>query len=210
MAVRLILVDDQQVIRIGFASLLAGNDIEIIAEAANGLEAIEKTKQLEPDVVLMGVGMPEMDGFDALETIGAEAPGVKVILMSAYENPTYLSRAAALGAADFLWKDAPAEAFVDAIHRAARGEEPPTDSLLRQVRAELQSRPAPSLDGVPLTKREYQVLRHLAQGLSNREIGMSLNMSIGTVKEHTENILRKLDVSDRTEAAVWAVRRGLA
>jgi DNA-binding NarL/FixJ family response regulator len=115
-----------------------------------------------------------------------------------------------LGAADFLWKDAPAEAFVDAIHRAARGEEPPTDSLLGQVRAELQSRPAPSLDGVPLTKREYQVLRHLAQGLSNREIGMSLNMSIGTVKEHTENILRKLDVSDRTEAAVWAVRRGLA
>jgi two-component system nitrate/nitrite response regulator NarL len=92
MTVRLILVDDQQVIRIGFASLLAGNDIEIIAEAANGLEAIEKTKQLEPDVVLMGVGMPEMDGFAALETIATETPGVKVILMSAHENPSYVPR----------------------------------------------------------------------------------------------------------------------
>jgi DNA-binding NarL/FixJ family response regulator len=124
-----------------------------------------------------------------------------------HENPSYVSRAAALGAADFLWKDAPTEAFVDAIHRAARGEEPPADSLIRQVRAELQSRPAPSLDGVALTKREYVVLRHLAQGLSNREIGMSLNISIGTVKEHTENILRKLDVPDRTAAAVHDHRR---
>jgi DNA-binding NarL/FixJ family response regulator len=113
----------------------------------------------------MGVGMPEMDGFDALERIRTEAPGVKVILMSAYENPSYVSRAAALGAADFLWKDAPTEAFVDAIHRAARGEEPPTDSLISQVRANLQSRPDPSLDGVALTKRECEVLHHLAHGL---------------------------------------------
>jgi len=153
--------------------------------------------------------MPEMDGFDALERIRAEAPGAKVILMTAREDPSYVSRAAALGAADFLWKDAPTEAFVDAIHRAARGEEPPADSLLRQARAELQSRPAPSLDGVALTKREYVVLRHLAQGLSNREIGTSLNISIATVKDHIENILRKLGAADRTEAAVWAVRRGL-
>jgi DNA-binding NarL/FixJ family response regulator len=209
MTVRLILVDDHEVIRIGLASLLAGNDIEIIAEAADGQEAIEKTKQFEPDVVLMGVGMPEMDGFDALERIRTEAPGVKVILMSAHDNPSYVPRAAVLGAADFLWKDSSAEAFVDAIHRAARGEEPPADSLIRQVRAELQTRPAPQLDDVALTKREYVVLRHLAQGLSNREIGAALNMSIDTVKEHIQNLLRKLNASDRTEAAVWAVRRGL-
>jgi len=120
-----------------------------------------------------------------------------------------VARAAALGAADFLLKDVPAQAFAAAIRRAMRGESPSEDSPFSKVRSILQQRPDPKADEVPLTRREYQVLRHLAYGLSNREIGFSLKISVETVKEHVQNILRKFDMPDRTAAAVWAVKRNL-
>lgn len=209
MAINLIVADDQESIRKGLASILAGEDIEIVAEASTGKVAISKCKKHKPHVLLIDALMPDIDGLDAVEKIRKASPGTKAIVMSAYDNPTYVARAAALGATDFLRKDVPAKAFAAAIQRAVRGEPPAADTQFSQIRAKLQTRPDPQADDVPLTRREYQVLIHLAYGLSNREIGFSLSISIETVKEHMQNILRKFDVPDRTAVAVWAVKRGL-
>lgn len=210
MAIKVIVADNQEVVRKGLASLLAGEDIDIVAEAATGNEAVAKTKKHKPDVILMDVLMPDTDGLDAMEKIRKSSPKTKVIMMSAYDNPSYVARAAALGAEDFLPKGVAGKAYAAAIRRAVRGEAAPADSPLNVAKAKLQVRPDPKADDVPLTRREYQVLLHLAYGLSNREIGYSLHISVETVKEHVQNILRKFDVTDRTAAAVWAVKRGLA
>jgi len=208
-SIKVLVADDQEVVREGLASLFEDQDIKIIAEATTGQQAIARTLKHKPDVLLMDVMMQDTDGLDALEKLREKAPQLRVVMMSAYDNPTYVARTVALGAAGFILKDAPAEEFVAAIRRAHRGE-PCTDVRLNQIKELLATRMDPTADEVPLTKREYQVLRHLAFGLSNREIGRSLSISIETVKEHVQNILRKLDAADRTEAAVWAVKRGLA
>ncbi len=210
MSIKVVVADDQVLIRQGIASMLKGQEIEIVAEASNGVEAIEKALEYRPNVLLMDVMMPELDGLDALEKLREQSPQTRVVMMSAYDNPTYMARSVALGADGFVLKDATSQEFLSAIQRAARGEAPPLEGDLNKIRDLLGKRLDPVADDVPLTKREYQVLRHLAFGLSNREIGRSLSISIETVKEHVQNILRKLDAADRTEAAVWAVRRGLA
>ncbi len=210
MSIKVVVADDQVLIRQGIASMLKGQEIEIVAEASNGVEAIEKALEYRPNVLLMDVMMPELDGLDALEKLRDQSPQTRVVMMSAYDNPTYMARSVALGADGFILKDSTAQEFSSAIQRAARGEAPPLEGALSKIRDLLGKRLDPVADDVPLTKREYQVLRHLAFGLSNREIGRSLSISIETVKEHVQNILRKLDAADRTEAAVWAVRRGLA
>ena len=209
MAIQLLVADDHEVIRKGLASLLQDEGIEIVAEAKNGKEAVEQTAKHNPDVLLMDVMMPEVSGLEALEEIREKTPKTRIVMMSAHDNPTYIARAAALGATEFVMKDSGREKIVSAIQCAAEGRDAPSDSLLHRVRDNLSRRLDPAADDVPLTKREYQVLRHLAYGLSNREIGRSLKISIETVKEHVQNILRKLNANDRTEAAVWAVRRGL-
>ena len=144
-----------------------------------------------------------------MERLRNKAPNIKVVMMSAHDNPTYVARAVALGAEAFLLKDVSGQEIVNTVKRAARGEAAVVDARMNEIKARLSTRLDPAEDDVPLTKREYQVLRHLAYGLSNREIGRSLKISIETVKEHVQNILRKLDAADRTEAAVWAVKRGL-
>ena len=180
-----------------------------MADAATGNEAITMTKRHKPDVLLLDVRMPDMDGLDALEQIRENTPATRVIMISAHDNPSYVARAVVLGAEDFLLKDAPAEAYVAAIERSVGGGELAPDTLFSRIKATLDVRPNPKADDVPLTRREYQALRHLAYGLSNREIARSLTISIDTVKEHVQNVLRKLKVSDRTAAAVWIVKRGL-
>ncbi len=209
MSIRLLVCDDHEVIRTGLASLLAGTDIEIIAEAANGKEAVEQAEIHRPDVVLLDIRMPDGDGLSTLEKLRTAVPDSRVVMLSTYDNPTYIARAVALGASDYVLKGSTREAIVSTITAAAEGESPSRSGELRRVATAMKIRQVLDDDEVPLTQRETQVLRHVALGLSNKEIGRSLEISVETVKEHVQNILRKIAVSDRTQAAVWAVRRGL-
>ena len=209
MTVRLLVCDDHEVIRTGLVALLAGTDIEIIAEAANGKEAVEQAEKTRPDVILLDIRMPDGDGLATLEKLRATVPECRVVMLSTYDNPTYIARAVALGASDYVLKGSAREAIIATIMAAAEGESPSRSGELRRVASAMKIRQVLDDDEVPLTQRETQVLRHVALGLSNKEIGRSLEISVETVKEHVQNILRKIAVSDRTQAAVWAVRRGL-
>jgi DNA-binding NarL/FixJ family response regulator len=209
MNIRVLVVDDHEVVRTGLASLLVETDIEIIAEAATGRQAVALAKQHQPDVVLLDIRMPDMDGLDALEQIHRESPEVKVVILSTYDNPTYIARAVALGASDYVLKGAGRKEILATIRAVATGQGPSSGGELGKVAGAMRREVHPVNNEVPLTTRETQVLRHLALGLSNKEIGKSLAISIETVKEHVQNILRKVSVADRTQAAVWAIKKGL-
>jgi DNA-binding NarL/FixJ family response regulator len=209
MSIRILVCDDHEVIRTGLAALLAGTEIEIIGEAANGKDAIRLAMKDHPDVVLLDIRMDDGDGLATLEKLRAKAPECKVVMLSTYDNPTYIARAVALGATDYVLKGSPRESLIACVTAAATGESPSRFGELKKIANTMKVRQAIDDDEVPLTQRETQVLRHVALGLSNREIGRSLEISVETVKEHVQNILRKIAVSDRTQAAVWAVRRGL-
>jgi DNA-binding NarL/FixJ family response regulator len=208
MGISLLVADDHQIVRSGLASLLDGSGIEIVGEASNGNEAVERTLSLKPDAVLMDIRMLEGDGLTAMEQLRDLSPATPVIVLSTYDNPTYIARSLALGARDYVLKGSPRESLVTAIERAVRGEAPAADSVVHHVKQAMERRKIAENEDVPLTNREMQVLRHLALGLTNRDIGQSLKISVETVKEHVQNILRKLKVTDRTQAAVWAVKQG--
>ena len=209
MPIRLLIADDHAVVRAGLRTMVHGSDIEIVAEATNGNEALQLTAQHSPDVVLLDVRMPESDGIACLGRLRAELPNLPVLMFSAYDNPTYIARAVALGASGYLVKTASQDELLTAIRRVAGGESIWTREELRRVTGAL-STPRVAVDlEVPLTKRESEVLKQLALGLSNKEIALALSISYETVKEHVQHILRKVGVSDRTQAAVWAVRKGL-
>ncbi|NQT36546.1 MAG: response regulator transcription factor [Planctomycetes bacterium] len=209
MSIRMLVADDHQVIRTGLVSLLAGTDIEIVAEAATGAECIVQAKEHKPDVILLDIRMPDGDGLSTLEKLRVEVPDSCVVMLSTYDNPTYIARAVALGACDYVLKGSKREDIITTITAAAAGESPSRAGELRRIAGAMKVRQVIDDDDVPLTQRETQVLRHVALGLSNKEIGRSLEISVETVKEHVQNILRKIAVSDRTQAAVWAVRKGL-
>ena len=211
MSITVLVADDHEVVRTGLARLLEDSEITIVGEAENGEQAVEQAAKHNPDVVLMDIRMPEGDGLFALEKIRKQNPNARVIMLSTYDNPTYVARSVALGAADYVLKDSGRDELIAAITRVAAGESPSEDSILRRVKETMsRRRERVDRDEIPLTNRELQVLRHVALGLSNREIGRSLGISIETVKEHVQNILRKIDASDRTQAAVWAIKKGLA
>jgi DNA-binding NarL/FixJ family response regulator len=205
MGVKLLIADDHEVVRSGLTALLAGADVEIVGEAATGTEAVTMAIEHEPDVVLLDIRMPEIDGLDALEQIRAALPETRVVILSTYDNPTYMARAVALGANDYLLKGSSKAQLLSSITSTGSVRSEP----MRRVAGAMETRRTDVDDGVSLTQRESQVLRHMALGLSNKEIGRSLDISVETVKEHVQNILRKIQVSDRTQAAVWAVRRKL-
>jgi len=209
MSIRLLVADDHQVIRTGLVSLLAGTEIEIVAEATSGKECIEQAEKVNPDVILLDIRMPDGDGLSTLEKLRAKMPDAVVVMLSTYDNPTYIARAVALGASDYVLKGSSRDDIIATITAAGRGESPSRSGELRRIAGAMKIRQAIDDDDVPLTQRETQVLRHVALGLSNKEIGRSLEISVETVKEHVQNILRKIAVSDRTQAAVWAVRKGL-
>jgi DNA-binding NarL/FixJ family response regulator len=209
MSIRLLIADDHEVIRTGLVTLLQGSDIEVVGQAATGKETVRLAEQIRPDVVLLDIRMPDGDGLSTLEKLRQKAPSAKVVMLSTYDNPTYVARAVALGASDFVLKGATRDALIETIRAAAAGESPSRAGELRRVAGTMKVRQVIDDDEVPLTQRETQVLRHVALGLSNKEIGRSLEISVETVKEHVQNILRKIAVNDRTQAAVWAVRKGL-
>ena len=209
MSIKLLVADDHEVVRTGLASLLTGSDIQIVAEASSGPEALKMAVKHRPDVVLLDIRMGESDGLEALDKIHREVPSTRVVMLSTYDNPTYVARAVALGASDYVLKGASRQELISTITAAAEGKSPSHSGELQRVAGAMGKNPSPVDDEVPLTNRETQVLRHVALGLSNKEIGRSLTISIETVKEHVQNILRKIAVSDRTQAAVWAVRKGL-
>lgn len=209
MAITVLVADDHAVVRSGLSSLLSGSDIQIVGEAANGDQAVEDTLRLKPDVVLMDIRMPQNDGLWALEKIRKKSPETRVLMLSTFDNPTYVARSAALGAVDYVLKDSTRMELIDAIHRAAQGESANGDGMMQRVKGAMSKQQMQAESDVPLTNRETQVLRHIALGLSNREIGRSLGISVETVKEHVQNVLRKINVTDRTQAAVWAVKRDL-
>ena len=209
MSIRMLIVDDHAVVRAGLRSICAGTDISIVGEAAEGGQALRFAAEHPLDLVMLDVRMPVTDGIACLERLRNERPDLSVLMFSAHDNPTYIARAVALGASGYLVKTASEEHIVDAIQIVAAGKSLWSREELRRVTGAL-STPRLSIDlEVPLTKRESEVLKQLALGLSNKEIAQALSIGYETVKEHVQHILRKVGVSDRTQAAVWAVRKGL-
>jgi DNA-binding NarL/FixJ family response regulator len=189
--------------------MFADTEVKVVAEVSTGSAAVKYALANEVDVVLMEVRMPDGDGLTALGRIKLDKPNLPVLIFSAFANPTYVARAVALGANGYLLKDCTRDALLAAIRTTAAGENAWTRDELRRVTGALAT---PRLNAdveVPMTQRESEVLRQLAYGLKNNEIAKMLQISTETVKEHVQHILRKIGVSDRTQAAVWAVRKEL-
>jgi DNA-binding NarL/FixJ family response regulator len=209
MTTRLMIADDHEVIRIGLATLVAGTGIEVVAQAANGNECLKLAEKHKPDVILVDVRMPEGDGLEALEKLREKLPDTKVVMFSSFDNPTHIAQALALGASDYLLKDSPRKVIIEVIQTAAAGKSPSASGKLRRVANTVNNQEVIHDDRVTLTRRESQIVRLLTFGLSNDEIHRLLRISLETVKEHVANILRKFDMKDRCQVAVWAVRKGL-
>jgi len=209
MAIRVLLADDHEVVRRGLKSLFENTDIQVVAEAANGQEALKMAKEKKLDVVLLDVRMPDIDGLNVLGRIKLDHPDLPVLMLSTYDNPTYVARAVALGAAGYVLKDSHRNKLLESIRGAASGESVWTREELRRVTGALATPRLAAEVEVPLTQRESEVLKQLALGLTNKEIAQALHISYETVKEHVQHILRKIGVTDRTQAAVWAVRKQL-
>ncbi len=211
--IKVLICDDHEVVRFGMKRLVRDTDIQVVAEASTGEDAVaaalETDPEKRPDVILMDVRMPGGDGLSSLGRIKLERPELPILILSTYDNPTYVARAVALGAAGYLVKTASRERMLSAIRKVASGEAAWTREELRRVTGALATPRLNADVDVPLTQRESEVLRQLALGLTNKEIAAALQISYETVKEHVQHILRKVGVSDRTQAAVWAVRKGL-
>ena len=209
MTIKLLFVDDHEIVRLGLRQMLLGSDIEISDEASTSDEGYGKYVASKFDLVLMDVRIPGGDGLQLLGKIKTHTPGQPVLVFSAYDNPTYIARSVALGANGFLLKTDSQDKILDAIRRSAAGENIWSREELRRVTGSLATMRMGGDSEIPLTQREGEVLKQLANGLTNKEIAQSLGISYETVKEHVQHILRKIGVSDRTQAAVWAVRKNL-
>jgi DNA-binding NarL/FixJ family response regulator len=208
MSIKVLVVDNQPVVCEGLEQMLAGTSIKLVGIARDAKQLPELIRKHRPDVVLLEWRLGEIDGLGLMEEIIERDPSAKFVVFSAHDTPTHIARAGALGAQEFLRKSSDKRLIVETIESVHHGR-PRETSLIATYQAAIRRRRIDTEDNGPLTNREIQVLRHVAMGLSNREIGKSLDISIETVKEHVQNILRKLDVNDRTQAAVWAVRREL-
>ncbi|HID76921.1 MAG TPA: response regulator transcription factor [Planctomycetaceae bacterium] len=209
MSIRIVIADDQQVVRTGLASMLKGSGIEIVAEATTGEDAIKLAADHQPDVLLLDVRMPECDGLRALGKIRLENTDLPILMLSQYDNPAYVARAVALGANGYLLKDVRRQELIEAIHEVATGRTIWDREQLRKMTGALATPRMFADVEVPLTEREGLVLRLLSEGMTNQQIAAEMDISYETVKEHIQHILRKVGVTDRTQAAVWAVRKGI-
>lgn len=214
-SIRILLVDDQALFREGLRTVLSVNpDLVVVGEAANGEEAVRHARGSQPEVILMDLRMPKLGGVEATRRIRAAAPDIRVIVLTTFDDDEEVFDALRAGAVGYLLKDAPSEKLVEAIRAAARGESFLQPSITTKVVAEFnrlsRTRPAPHPRLLePLSDRECEVLRQLASGKSNKEIAAALGLAEGTVKNHMTNILGKLGVLDRTQAALRARDLGL-
>lgn len=207
--IRMLIADDHEVVCCGLRALLADTEVDVVAEVGTGEAAVRYALENDLDVVLLDIRMPGGDGLTALGRIKLDKPEMPILMLSTFDNPTYIARAVALGASGYLLKGCTRDALLAAIRTSASGESAWTRDELRRVTGALATPRLAADVEVPLTQRESEVLRQLAYGLTNKEIAQALHISYETVKEHVQHILRKIGVSDRTQAAVWAVRKEL-
>jgi DNA-binding NarL/FixJ family response regulator len=214
--IKVLLVDDQQLMREGLRTLLELHpDLRVVGEAGDGLAAERLVEQLRPRVVLMDLRMPRRDGVEATRRITARWPEVQVLVLTTYDDDELVFRSIEAGASGYLLKDVGSDALAQAVRAASRGESPLQPSIARKVLRRLRAGPptarsvTPARLDEPLTGRELDVLRLLGTGATNREIAERLSLTEGTIKNYISAILSKTGLSDRTQAALFAVRRGL-
>ena len=207
--IRVMLVDDHAVVRGGLAQLVgAAGDMEVVGSAADGTEAVAVARAERPDVVLMDLQMPGMDGVAATRAILAEEPGAQVVILTSYSDGERIIGALDAGAVGYLLKDADPEDILEGIRAVSRGESPLHPRAARELLT--SRRPRRTRSGCPSSpRRELEVLRLVRQGLANKQIARRLGISERTVKAHLTSVFQRLDVADRTQAALWAERHGL-
>jgi DNA-binding NarL/FixJ family response regulator len=207
--IRLLIVDDHEVIRLGLKVMLSDTEVKVVADVASGQEAVKFVSENQVDVVLLDVRMPDGDGLNTLGRIKLDKADLAVLMFSFSDNPTYVARAVALGASGYLLKTCTRDELIQAVRTVASGESLWTRDELRRVSGALATPRLAADVEVALTQRESEVLRELARGLTNEQIAEAMHISYETIKEHVQHILRKIGVTDRTQAAVWAVRNNL-
>ncbi|WP_353815851.1 response regulator [Agromyces sp. SYSU T00266] len=211
-APRVLVADDHALVRSGIVGLLEAADLEVVGEAGDGLAAVESARRLRPDVVLMDIRMPGLDGIEATARLSAEPGAPSVLVLTTFDLDEYVYRALRAGAAGFLLKDAPPERLVDAVRTVARGEALLAPALTRRLIERYLAAPQPGAAAEPapdLTPREREVWLLIARGMSNHEVGERLFLSEATVKAHVTRLLAKLGVRDRVQAVVAAYESGL-
>ena len=211
--VRVLIVDDQRLMREGLRTLLELDArVEVVGEAADGVEALEKVGALRPEVALVDVRMPRMDGVELVRRLSAEHPSVMALVLTTFEDDEYVFGGLRVGARGYLLKDTPSEELVAAVVKVRRGETVLGGTVAARVVRELDRLPGPAAEGTgpsgALSEREVEVLRLIGSGTSNKEIARRLYITEGTAKNHVSKILRKLGLKDRTQAALYAAERG--
>jgi len=210
--IRVLVADDQSMVRAGFRMLLSDEDgIEVVGEASNGLEAVDAVTRLQPNVVLMDIRMPELDGLEATRRILAADAAARILILTTFDLDEYVYDALRSGASGFVLKDDPPEQLIAAIRTVAAGDALLSPAVTKRVIAEFvrAPRPSPPRELDDLTEREREVLRHIAGGLSNAEIAGQLYIGETTVKTHVTHILQKLNLRDRVQLVVLAYQSGL-
>jgi DNA-binding NarL/FixJ family response regulator len=212
MTIRILIADDQSMVRAGFRMLLSGEeDIEVVAEASTGLEAVAKASRFAPTVILMDIRMPELDGLEATRRILAADHTARILILTTFGLDEYVYEALKAGASGFVLKDDPPEQLIAAVRIVAAGDALLSPAITKRVIKQFTriSRPAPPKELEELTAREHEILRLIASGLSNSDIGKQLYISETTVKTHVTHILQKLGLHDRVQAIVLAHQTGL-
>ena len=212
MTIKVLVADDQSLVRAGFRMLLADQpDIEVVAEAADGREAVDKAARFQPTVILMDIRMPELDGLGATRRILAADPGARILILTTFDLDEYIYEALSAGACGFVLKDDPPEQLLEAIRTVAAGDALLSPAVTKRVIREFTRVPrvTPPAGVEELTEREREVFRLIVEGLSNAEIGEQLFISDTTVKTHVTHVLQKLGLRDRVQAVVMAYRTGL-
>jgi NarL family two-component system response regulator LiaR len=211
--IKVLITDDQAIVRKGIRALLATEaNIEVVGEAENGVEAIDEVARLQPDVILMDLEMPKMNGIEAIRHLTTEQPKAHILVLTSFATDDKVFPAIKAGALGYLLKDSSPEELVQAVEQVYRGEPSLHPTIARKVLQELSRPPAPERIPTvePLTEREVEVLRLVARGLNNQRIADQLVISEATVRTHVSNILGKLHLASRTQAALYALQKGLA